>query len=242
MPEPEPQSTVFKATKITTSPGFKVILPDEFFVAVTALLKLDESGERVLRTALPNLARSYLSVKEMMKGENPHRSREAVIRLASSLTDAMAALDDIGVEQTIAVSVMLDKANNASAPKSLIIFRNSMEQVRDAATRWADAYKPTARRPRNRALEEHVGALMLLFEKMTGQRPTASLKRAGCHDPRLTSPGAQALGSLLLSIDAELTETAVANKIVQLGKEWKGRPLSRFAPMLLAGAPAYAIP
>jgi hypothetical protein len=241
MPEPEPRSTVFKATKITTSPGFAVILPDEFFVAVAALLELDEIGERVLRTALPNLARSYLSVKELMKRENPHRSREAVVRLASSLTEAMSALDDIGVEQTIAVSVLLDKAHSASAPKSLIVFRNSMEQVRNAATRWTDAYKPTDRRPRNRALETHVGALMLLFEKMTGKRPTAALKRAGSHDPRLTSPGAQAIGSLLLSIDAKLTETAIANKIVQIGKEWTGRPLSHFAPMLLAGAPVYAV-
>jgi len=242
MHEPEPRSTVFKATKVTTSPGFEVILPDEFFVAIAAMLDLDETGEQVLRTALPNLARSYLSVKELMKGENPHRSREAVVRLAASLTEAMAALDDIGVEQTFAVSFMLEKANHASAPKSLIMFRNNMEQVRDAATRWTEAFKPTDRRPRNRALETHVGALMLLFEKMTGKRPTAALKRAGSHDPRLTSTGAQAIGSLLLSIDAKLTETAIANKIVQIGKEWKGRPLSRFAPMLLAGAPVYAVP
>ena len=242
MPEQGPKSTTFKATKISRSERFKVTLHDEFFETVASSLELDEDCERALRTALPNLARSYLSVKELMKGENPHRSRQAVVRLAASLTEAMSALDDIGVEQTIAVSVMLDKAEDARAPKSLIVFRNEMEQVRDAATRWADAYKPKDRRPRNRALEMHVGALMFLFVKMTGKRPVAALKRAGSHDPRLTSPGAQVIGSLLMSVDAELTETAIANKIVEIGREWKGRSLGHFAPMLFAGAPVYAVP
>src|SRR5262245_45662371 len=153
MPESAPKPVEFKATKITTTPGFKVTLPEEFFVAVAKLLDLNEPHDRALRSALPNLARSYLSLKELMKRENPHRSREAVVRLASSLTDAMQALDDIGVEQTMAVSILLDRVDSPAAPKSLIVFQTAMGLVRDAATQWAEAYKPKDRRPRNRALE-----------------------------------------------------------------------------------------
>ena len=242
MPESQPKQLIFQAVKLATAPAYRVTFPEEFFERLTTLLELDDKRVEILRRTLPNLACAYLSVKGLLKGENPHRSRQAVVRLASSLTDAMTALDDIGIEQTIAVSVLLDRARGASSPQSLIAFRNTVEQVRDAAKRWTDSYKPTDRRPRNRALELHVGGLMCLFEKLTGKRPTAALKRTGSHEPRLTSPGAEAIGSFLLSIDGELTETAIANKVVEIGREFKGRPLDHFAPVLLAGAPGYPVP
>jgi hypothetical protein len=46
----------------------------------------------------------------------------------------------------------------------------------------------------------------------------------------------------LHAVDRGATETAVANKIIQICKERKGKSLGYYAPVMLAGAPVYAVP
>jgi hypothetical protein len=77
-------------------------------------------------------------------------------------------MDDIGIEQTLALTVLLERTERPPAPESMIQVRQVIEAVRDVATDWVEKYRPRDRRPRNRALEQHVGALMCLFEQVTG--------------------------------------------------------------------------
>jgi hypothetical protein len=238
--EDGPNRLAFKAAAIARGPLCAVELPETLLNEIVALLEVDQDKwAPILRRMLPLQARSYLNVKAILSADSPHRSRKAVARLADGLTDALGAMEDIGIEQAFALTVLLDRAEGPHASKSLIEIRRVLEGVRDVAAAWVEMYQPRDRRPKNRALELHVGALMYLFEQATGNRATASLKRTGSHEPRLTSREAKAIHLLLKAVDRDATETAIANKIVAIGRESKGKSLERYAPGLLVGASVY---
>lgn len=237
-----PKGIVFKAAVIAHSPAFSVELPDSLIDEIISCLDPgDGRWGPALRKMLPLQAQAYLNVKAIVSAERPQRSRKAVERLASALSEALKAMDDIGIEQSLALAMLLEKSEGPNSSMSMIQIRLVIEGFRDVAAAWVKAYHPTDRRPRNRALELQVGALMFLFEQVTGNRATASLKRTGSHAPRLTSPEARAIHLLLNAVDSSATETAVANKIVGISRELKGKSLGRYAPALLVGAPVYPI-
>ncbi len=237
------KQVVFKAAAIANVPIYEVRLADSLLDDIVNVLgKGEDPWDARLRAILPNQARSYLMAKELLNADSPHRSRKTIVRMVAGLTTGLDAMTEIGMDQSMALAILLDRSDGPNASRSLIEIRNIIENFRDIAASWTEMYKPRDRRPRNRALELHVGALMCLFEWTTGNRATAALKRAGSHAPRLTSPEAHAIHLLLSAVDEDATETAIANKIVEIGKERKGKSLGYYAPILLAGAPAYAVP
>jgi hypothetical protein len=237
------KQVAFKAAAIANVPFYEVQLADTLLDEIVSVLgKGEDPWDSRLRAILPNQARSYLMAKALLNADSPHESRKAIMRMVVGLTTALDAMEEIGdgpIDGTGHPSGQIRRT------ECLAIADRDPQHHRklpDIAASWTEMYKPRDRRPRNRALESHVGALMCLFEGVTGNRATAALKRAGSHTPRLTSPEAHAIHLLLSAVDEDATETAIANKIVEIGKERKGKSLGCYAPILLAGAPAYAVP
>jgi hypothetical protein len=217
-------------------PAGHAVLPAELVEEIADLIGVRDSSSRAyLHQILPHQAQSYQWGKALLDADRPHRSRDAVLRTAAALTAALEALDEVGLEQSVALAHLYREKIEEGSLGSLTRTRQDIKTLRDAAAAWTDRYKPTARRPRHRSLELHIGALMLLFEEITGVRATVSLTRNGCYEPRLTSPQAKAIGMLLRAVDPQLTDTAVANKIDEIRKLHKGQGLRYFEPVLRAG-------
>jgi hypothetical protein len=220
-------------------------LSDAFLDEVSGLLGVREEPQRSgLHRMLRAQARSYLAAKAFKATHpSPQDSMRAIARFAGALREALTNLELISFEHRCAVDMVLnDQTESDRRSVTLMQTLSDIEQVEKAAAFVVEKVRPGDRRPRNRPLELTVGALMLLFEQVTGRRATASLKRDGSHEPRLTSKEAQAIGLVLRAVDTKINDVAIASKIVEIRKAYKGRALSEFAPILMAGMPARVTP
>lgn len=132
---------------------------------------------------------------------------------------------------TVIAAAMADRADE---PGKLDQARKNIELLRDVSARFAGI--PFARKQRNQMLEHAVGGLMLLFEKLTGNRATVQERQSDRGiPPRLSSPEAAAIGMLLRVAQPRLQTTTLVNTINRIRREAGNGPLDRFEHQLLLG-------
>ena len=91
-----------------------------------------------------------------------------------------------------------------------------------------------AKKSKNLILKNAVGGLMLLLEKLTGNRATIR-NRTDAAEPTLSSPEAHAIAKLLKVGDTDLFDLTVINVIDAINRECRNKPLSDYDHQLLVG-------
>lgn len=91
-----------------------------------------------------------------------------------------------------------------------------------------------AKRPKNLILKNAVGGLMLMLEKLTGNRATIR-NRTDETAPTLSSPEARAIAKLLKVGDRDLSDLTVINVIDAINRECRNKPLSDYEHQLFSG-------
>lgn len=85
-------------------------------------------------------------------------------------------------------------------------------------------------------LRNAIGGLMLYLEILTGKRATVQRARPDFgRPPRLSSPEARAIGSLLRLVEPDLADTTLVNKIEEIRRAHRGTPLTTYKHQLLLG-------
>lgn len=90
------------------------------------------------------------------------------------------------------------------------------------------------KRPADRTLKNSVGGLMLLLERLTGNRATVRARRDG-HEPELVSVEARVIGRLLRSVDPRLQTITLVNTISSIRRASRGKSLDAYSHQLLLG-------
>lgn len=99
------------------------------------------------------------------------------------------------------------------------------QDIEDAAKRVAATVPAERGRPRAAAVEHYVGGLMALIQETTG-RPVLSSREMGSgeYKPHLALGVSQSLLHLR-KVDPSITETQLANKVLELRKAYAGRAM-----------------
>ena len=102
------------------------------------------------------------------------------------------------------------------------------DDVARAAEHLAATAKPMRGRPRARLVDHHVAGLMALIQESCGTAVTAIRETSsGGYGPRLVGVG-RVLLPVLGDIDPTITETQLANKVLELRRTYAGK-LMRFS-------------
>jgi hypothetical protein len=201
-------------------------------------LPLDRS-RATLGHRLSFLARNYLAAVALDQSHlSLAEARKALKRMATTLTGVLATLNTLHPMQALVLSEFIPpQSGNPDDKRSLIDIKAAIRDLGDAAEVAHLKFKPRRGPRENNPLKYTIGALMLLFEKMTGERATVSLNADGIWQPRLGSPQAQAVALVIRSAKPTMQDVTIVDVIHEINNEFRGKPLDMFEPLVWVSSP-----
>lgn len=177
-------------------------------------------------------ARAYSLSKSLeATWQSPHRVRADMAAAAVALDSVLGQLERLPPEFKVALAMAYSERTEGQAGgwKQLL----AGMRIAQSLTQGLSTTKPPKKAP-NRVLRNSVGGLMLLLEKLTGNRAKVR-PRGEDREPELLSAEAQVIGKLLRSVDPTLQTTTLVNTIHGICRASRGKSLAAYSHQLLLG-------
>lgn len=219
-------------------------LPQSVRDEVGCLLNIrDEAALDRLAATIFMLTISYEAGRDISaKSPRGAAERKTIKKIASHLSSISEALDKLHPATTVRLFASLAVAS----PHEFRIPERPEREPQEAqkfiealteAAEWFAGILSTRRGPRgNEPLNDLIGSLMVLFERVTGKRARAQAATNGEVDAHLSSPEAKAIGRVVQFCEPEQTDDLVVYRINQINAAYPGPMLAeQFTPLLDAG-------
>lgn len=184
---------------------------------IADMLGLTSAPARSAFTAeLSTIAETYhLDVEVTPSYGHPKEQRAALRALRKSVSETIDRMEWISAEYAVQLDAMLTPPeSHLDCGQSLMLeAQNLLPLLELAIDRFDRNYAPKRGRPADVPLEDAVRSLIELIADATGQKPHVKQNKTTGDAPELSSPEAKAIGKLLMEINPQLTETAIANMI-----------------------------
>lgn len=163
--------------------------------------------------------------------KSPHSVRYEMIQVAEHVKDISAVLKTLPPMCRAGLKFSFSERAGPEFP-TLHQLEAGLAHLAQIGSNFATS--SPAKKPKNLILKNAVGGLMLLLEKLTGNRATIR-NRTDEKAPTLSSPEARAIARLLKLGNTPLSDLTVINVIDEINRECRNKPLSDYEHQLLLG-------